>query len=382
MLDPLHSFSTIAHIAVTIGLFGLYVNGKKSPPALNRLLLWLLPIFAINSISLLLWSFSQTIAHGILSAQEVDENMRLVASISAAMSYVVAILWTCLILEIAEMQEFPGIKGRHLSKYVLYYIGGPVIIVMIIVFQHGGALYLVNNLLAMVFLTRPLFMTRDDGDEVRRKADVWCSLLLLYSIIASDVELYLLNPNLWIVDRIRSAIALNTLFIVAIAALRKQGQERMILLVSAFAMLILIPAESVDKYHVFGWGILRPLLILVLIIGAIPKESREGMGKWIGLHELILIALISSPLLEMMEHLFPIDPLVAATIIAVLVAIVASNNNGRFSEYLSRYEFDKGFLSTAEAQANPSKPMIALFTFIITLIACAAALINHLYLLV
>ena len=150
---------------------------------------------------------------------------------------------------------------------------------------------------------------------------------------------------------------------------------------SAFAMLILIPAESIDRYHVFGWGILRPLLILLLIISAIPKESREGMGKWIGLHELILIALISSPLLEMMEHLFPIDPLVAATIIAVLVAVVASNNYGRFSEYLSRYDFDKGFLSTADAQTKPSMPMIALFTFIITLIACTSALINHLYLL-
>jgi hypothetical protein len=82
----------------------------------------------------------------------------------------------------------------------------------------------------------------------------------------------------------------------------------------------------------------------------------------------------------MMEHLFPIDPLVAATIIAVFVAIVASNNHGRFSEYLSRYNFDKGFLTTADAQTKPSMPMIALFTFIITLIACIAALINHLYL--
>jgi hypothetical protein len=380
MLDPLHSFSTIAHIAVTIGLFGLYINGEKNPPALNRLLLWLLPIFAINTLSLLLWSFSQTIAHGTLSAQDVNEDMRLVAGISSAMSYVVAILWTCLILEIAEMQEFPGIKGRHLSKYVLYYIGAPLIIVMILVFHHGGTLYLFNNLLAMVFLTRPLFMTRDDGDEARRKADVWCSLLLLYSLIASDVELNLLNPNLWIIDRLRSAIALNALLIVAIAAMRKQGLERKILLGSAFAMLILIPAESIDRYHVFGWGILRPLLILVLIIAVIPKASREGMGKWIGLHELILIALISSPLLEMMEHLFPIDPLVAATIIAVFVAIVASNNHGRFSEYLSRYNFDKGFLTTADAQTKPSMPMIALFTFIITLIACIAALINHLYL--
>ncbi len=380
MLDPLHSFSTIAHIAVTIGLFGLYVNGEKNPPAFNRLLLWLLPIFAINTLSLLLWSFSQTIAHGTLSAQDVNEDMRLVAGISSAMSYVVAILWTCLILEIAEMQEFPGIKGRHLSKYILYYIGAPLIIVMILVFQHGGTLYLFNNLLAMVFLTRPLFMTRDDGDDARRKADVWCSLLLLYSLIASDVELNLLNPNLWIIDRLRSVIALNALLIVAIAALRKQGLERKILLSSAFAMLILIPTESIDRYHVFGWGILRPILILVLIIAVIPNDSREGMGKWIGLHELILIALISSPLLEMMEHLFPIDPLVAATIIAVLVAIVASNNHGRFSEYLSSYGFDKGFLSRADTQTKPSMPMIVLFTFIITLIACTASLINHLYL--
>jgi hypothetical protein len=73
--------------------------------------------------------------------------------------------------------------------------------------------------------------------------------------------------------------------------------------------------------------------------------------------------------------------LVAATIIAVLVAVVASNNYGRFSEYLSRYDFDKSFFSTADAQTKPSMPMIVLFTFIITLIACTSALINHLYLL-
>ena len=378
MLDPLHSFSTIAHIAVTIGLFGLYVNGEKNPPALNRLLLWLLPIFAINALSLLLWSFSQTIAHGIYSMEMVNDEMRLVSRISSAMSYVVAILWTCLILEIAEMQGFPGMKGRHLSKYVLYYIGAPVC-VMSILFITGGVIYLFNNLLAMVILTRPLFITREDSDEVRRRADVWCSLLLLYSIIASDIKLQIFDPSVLLDVRLRVAVAFNALLIVAIAALRKEPQERRFLLLSVLGMLLLLTAGYAGLKDVFGWGVLRPLLILILIIGAIPEESRKEMGKWIGMHELILVALISSPLLELMEGMFPFDSLVGATIIAVLVAFVASNNYGRFSEYLSRYDFDKGFLSTADAQTNPSMLMIALFTTIMTLIACITSVYYHLY---
>lgn len=373
MLDTIHSFSTIAHIAVSFGLLGIYLNGKSNPHSLNRFLLWLIPIFILNSISLLLWSFSQAIDYGDYTLEQTDKFMNFVSIVAAGISYLVASLWVCLIIETGRMQKFPYLDKINAQRITLIYLAIPLALFAMLI-GSGGLPYLLINILAMIILTRPLFIARDSQYA---KSDTICTTMLLIAIIASDI-----NNGLWIsgtdlINRIRVAIAFHCVLLIILSRVNKSESLLLwIFGIVAFTIVMIFVNGIPSTGQVFGWGVLRPILILTLILGAIPKDSKKELGKWIGLHELILIALISSPLLEMIERLLPIDSIVAATIIAVIVALIATNNRGQFQSWISKFELEKSFFNNQnDAHGEPSAKFILIYVPIVTVVLCIASLV-------
>ncbi len=284
---------------------------------LHKFIVRLIPIFILNSVSLLIWTITTDGTLGLV--RDLDSNVELFAR---TISYAVAGLWFELFLYLGVIFKHPYVsklQEEHYHKSAL----ACVIISIALAFltKTGSSSYFFVNILASIILIEIVMKIQQESENF---ANLLFCLLLLFGLLASDFRLEMISVDLGLWERLRFSVAFFVFITITVLAIKNSGRDRKIFLGFFISILFMYLLNAISPESVFGWGIARPLILMMILLSSIPSASVEQMQSQKFILKLGLGSLITTPILELIEIVLPFVSIISATLLALVLAILLS----------------------------------------------------------
>lgn len=335
-MEPFTFFGLIAHILLLVAMANMVRNPMLKSYNLHSFIFRLIPIFTLNSISLLIWTVTSDGTFGLV--RDFDSNIEQVAR---TISYAVGGLWFEFFLFLGVMFEHPYVSKLKHKSYSSVVI--PCVIVSIVVsflLGTGSFPYFMVNALASILLIEVVLHIQKDS---RNLSNMLFCFLILFGMLASDFRVELASSELGIWERLRFSVGLFVYLTIIFLTIRTSGRDQKLFLGFLIGITFMYLLNSISPESVFGWGIARPLILMMILLATIPIEIEDELQSEKFILKLGLGSLITTPLLEITEVVLPFVSIISATLIALVVAITLSQTRLRFDA--SKYSFKDSILS-------------------------------------
>ncbi|MEK9696249.1 MAG: hypothetical protein VW270_10820, partial [Candidatus Poseidoniales archaeon] len=208
-------------------------------------------------------------------------------------SYAVAGLWFELFLYLGVIFKHPYVsklQEEHYHKSAL----ACVIISIALAFltKTGSSSYFFVNILASIILIEIVMKIQQESENF---ANLLFCLLLLFGLLASDFRLEMISVDLGLWERLRFSVAFFVFITITVLAIKNSGRDRKIFLGFFISILFMYLLNAISPESVFGWGIARPLILMMILLSSIPSASVEQMQSQKFILKLGLVSLITTP---------------------------------------------------------------------------------------
>ena len=303
---------------------------------LHKFIIRLIPIFLLNSISLLIWTITTDGTLGLI--RDLDSNIELFAR---TISYAVAGLWFELFLYIGVVFKHPYVSKLHEKDYLKTALACVIVSVGLAFLTKTGSLsYFFVNILASLILIEIVLKIQQESENF---ANLLFCLLLLFGLLASDFRLELISAELGLWERLRFSVAFFVFITITHMAIKNSDRDRKIFICFFVSIVFMYLLNSISPESVFGWGIARPLILMMILLSSIPSELGEQMQSQKFILKLGLGSLITTPILEIVEVVLPFVSIISATLLALVLAILLSQTKLKIDP--KKYSIERSILS-------------------------------------
>ena len=318
---------------------------------LHKFIIRLIPIFLLNSISLLIWTITTDETLGII--RDLDSNTELFAR---TISYAVAGLWFELFIYLGVIFKHPYVSRLQKEHYLKTALTCVIISIgLALLTKTGSSSYFFVNIIASIILIEIVLKIQQESENF---ANLLFCLLLLFGLLASDFRIEMISADLGLWERLRFSVAFFVFITITLLAIRNSGIDRKIFIGFFVSILFMYLLNSISPESVFGWGIARPLILMMILLSSIPSELDEQMQSQKFILKLGLGSLITTPILEIIEIVLPFVSIISATLLALVLAILLSQTKLKIDP--KKYSIERSILSQKapiKAQASRGKEL-------------------------
>ena len=303
---------------------------------LHKFIIRLIPIFLLNSISLLIWTITTDGTLGLI--RDLDSNIEFLAR---TISYAVAGLWFELFLYLGVIFKHPFVSKLQEEHYLKTALACVIVSIgLALLTKTGSSSYFFVNILASLILIEIVLKIQQESENF---ANLLFCLLLLFGLLASDFRVELFSADLGLWERLRFSVAFFVFITITLLSIKIPGSDRKIFICFFIGILFMYLLNSISPESVFGWGIARPLILMMILLTSIPTALDEQMQSQKFILKLGLGSLITTPILEIIEVVLPFVSIISATLLALVLAILLSQTKLKLDP--KKYTIERSILS-------------------------------------